>query len=103
MMNGQIYVDSSYGHGTNFSFEISLEKQNESKRQGDRYKQFHANEAASVASQNMNILLVEDNDLNQQIVCELLESELFSVHVANNGKKAITLLEKSLKRNNRFH
>jgi len=102
MMNGQIYVDSSYGHGTNFSFEISLEKQNESKRQGDRYKQFHANEAASVASQNMNILLVEDNDLNQQIVCELLESELFSVHVANNGKKAITLLEKSLKRNNRF-
>ena len=38
------------------------------------------------------VLLAEDNDINQQIAIELLNSEGVSVDVANNGKEALTLL-----------
>ena len=40
------------------------------------------------------ILLVEDNELNQQVACEFLESKLLNVEIANNGKQAILILEK---------
>jgi len=39
------------------------------------------------------ILLVEDNEINQQIVCELLEPEGFIVNTVNNGKEAVTMTE----------
>lgn len=40
----------------------------------------------------MRILLVEDNDLNQQIASELLQSVGITVTVAGNGKMALELL-----------
>jgi len=39
-----------------------------------------------------SVLLVEDNTLNQQVACELLESQHLTVHIANNGKEAIEML-----------
>ena len=35
------------------------------------------------------ILLVEDNEINQQVACELLESAGLKVTLANNGKEAV--------------
>ncbi|MBU3916118.1 response regulator, partial [bacterium] len=35
------------------------------------------------------ILLVEDNEINQQVATELLESEEFVVEIANNGQEAV--------------
>ena len=40
----------------------------------------------------MRVLLVEDNDINQQIACELMESMDVSVEVAHNGQEALDLL-----------
>ncbi len=40
------------------------------------------------------ILVVEDNEINQQIAVELLESEHLKVDLAGNGKEALTLLQK---------
>ncbi|MEW8626574.1 MAG: transporter substrate-binding domain-containing protein [Candidatus Thiodiazotropha sp.] len=42
--------------------------------------------------QGARLLLVEDNELNQQVACELLEQARFFVEVANNGKEAIEML-----------
>jgi PAS domain S-box-containing protein len=42
-----------------------------------------------------NILVVEDNELNQQVVCELLEGEGFFVSIANNGQIALKKMEES--------
>jgi signal transduction histidine kinase/CheY-like chemotaxis protein/HAMP domain-containing protein len=40
----------------------------------------------------MRVLLVEDNDINQQIACELLESLDVEVTVAENGQEALDML-----------
>ncbi|MCP4021274.1 MAG: transporter substrate-binding domain-containing protein, partial [Desulfobacteraceae bacterium] len=48
------------------------------------------------------ILLVEDNEINQQVATELIESEGFLVVIAENGKKAIEILEKEDKKNRTF-
>ena len=40
----------------------------------------------------MRVLLVEDNDINQQIACELLEALEVEVTVAENGQQALDLL-----------
>ncbi len=40
------------------------------------------------------ILLVEDNEFNQQIACELLADAGFKVDVADNGQKSIEMLKK---------
>ncbi len=37
----------------------------------------------------VNILLVEDNEVNQQIACELLESQGCKVTISNNGLQAV--------------
>lgn len=44
--------------------------------------------------QGAHILLVEDNEVNQQVVCENLKRTRFFVDVANNGQVALEMLEK---------
>ncbi len=46
------------------------------------------------AIKGSSILLVEDNEFNQQIACELLADAGFKVDVAENGKKSIEMLDK---------
>ncbi len=43
-----------------------------------------------------HILLVEDNEINQQVATELLESEGLIVTVANNGRQALEQIEQTL-------
>jgi len=42
----------------------------------------------------LQVLLVEDNEINQQIACELLESMQVQVTVVNNGQEALDLLHR---------
>jgi two-component system sensor histidine kinase/response regulator len=54
-------------------------------------------DAAAVGAQaarlrGARILLTEDNEINQQIAIELLESEGATVKVANNGREAVEIL-----------
>ena len=42
-----------------------------------------------------HILLVEDNEINQQVAQEILESAGFKVSLANNGKEAVQAVEKN--------
>ncbi len=46
-----------------------------------------------VALAGVRVLLVEDNDINQQIARELLESMGVAVTLANNGQQALDLLQ----------
>jgi len=46
--------------------------------------------------QGANILLVEDNEVNQQVACELLEQAQIVVTIANNGEEAIDAVNKEL-------
>ena len=49
-------------------------------------------EASSHDASGIRILLVEDNELNQQVATELLESAGASVRVANHGGEAVRIL-----------
>lgn len=44
------------------------------------------------------VLLVEDNDINQQVASELIESTGCIVEIANNGKEAVEMIEKDVYR-----
>ncbi len=45
-----------------------------------------------IAIKGASILLTEDNDLNQEVVCGLLESGDFDLDIANNGKEAVDMV-----------
>jgi PAS domain S-box-containing protein len=48
---------------------------------------------ASPATRGAHILLVEDNDINQQVACEILQRAGFQVSVAGNGAQALSIME----------
>ncbi|MGL4830500.1 MAG: response regulator, partial [Vibrio sp.] len=50
----------------------------------------------------LRVLLTEDNEINQQIALELMESKQLRVTIANNGKEALEKLAYSLETNERF-
>jgi len=45
--------------------------------------------------QGASLLIVEDNEINQQVARELLEQALFRVDIANHGKEAIEMVNRS--------
>jgi DNA-binding NarL/FixJ family response regulator len=48
--------------------------------------------AASPDARGVRVLLVEDNELNQQVASELLESAGATVTIAHNGREAVRIL-----------
>ncbi len=50
---------------------------------------------AKAEKRNIRILLAEDNELNQEIACELLKDAGFEIEVASNGKIAVDMLKAS--------
>ena len=42
------------------------------------------------------ILLVEDNEINQQVACEILEQAGFAVLIADNGEKAVKMVNEGV-------
>jgi PAS domain S-box-containing protein len=62
-----------------------------SESKGDRSRS--TNDAAhSQAANGIRVLLVEDNEVNQQVATELLESSGASVRIANHGGEAVSIL-----------
>ena len=84
MMNGEIKVESEYGHGTRFIITICLIK-------GDlqQASQEEETEVDEEEFSGLRILLVEDNELNRQIAEEMLELFGAEVECAENGALAV--------------
>ena len=91
LMDGKIWVESEFGKGSSFIFEIKLEKVDENStnmlQSGDDEDVSieHYHEAWS----DKRILLVEDNLTNQEIILFLLEDSGLNIDVANNGQEAV--------------
>jgi CheY-like chemotaxis protein/HPt (histidine-containing phosphotransfer) domain-containing protein len=95
MHNGRVEVTSKFGKGSTFTAYLRLKKGKlldlpESDNKSDE------NEAGPLAG--VSVLVVEDNELNQVVVCNMLENWGATHAVAKNGQEAISILEAA-----RFH
>ncbi len=87
LMNGKIWVESEYGKGSTFSFEIEL-------LQGDRNKieQMHNTKDLEYHIKTLKgskILVAEDNKINQDIILGLLKPSGIDIDLASDGIQAV--------------
>lgn len=84
---GQIKVESKIGEGTRVIVTLSLEPCEQKSEQ--------IPEDPMECLQKLNIMVVDDNDLNRELLCELLEEQGAATEQAVNGKEAVELFESS--------
>lgn len=86
MMGGTIQVESTYGKGTRFTVTVFLKKKEADASPPDPHL---PDMDFSQSFSRLKVLLVEDNDLNQEIACEMLELMGVTVELAKNGQEAV--------------
>lgn len=99
MMQGSIEVKSQQGKGTEFlvSFTFRLQLEDDaSKEASEKTREESGNaEDREVSKLTGRILLVEDVELNQEIAVAILGDAGFTVEVAENGKEAVDMVQRS--------
>ena len=100
-MGGGVGAHGEPGQGSTFWFTARLGRagpQAQLGRQSNARDPANADAAALkarlLAHSGRRILLVEDNELNQQVACELLQSAGFEVAVAENGQVALEQVQR---------
>jgi PAS domain S-box-containing protein len=86
---GTIIVESEFGKGTRFSFQLDFHKTNAEAVLEPEIHEFSSD------LKNTKILVVEDMELNQLLMKTLLDDFGFECEIAANGKIAIEKLLKS--------
>lgn len=89
LMAGKIQVDSKLGKGSCFCIELPLLEANSEQRNtlptSPQKQKYRFNK--------QKVLLVEDNNVNQMIATDILQSANLSVDVAGNGKVALDMVK----------
>lgn len=84
IMNGEIGVESCEGKGSTFWFTIVLNKASELLENS-----FTDNTVEKDVTDNLNILVAEDNAINQRVAQFILEKLGHRLDIADNGKDAV--------------
>jgi len=94
LMEGKIWIESTYGVGSSFIFEVKLlESQQQALGHSPnyRYKEKHFVDIALL--QGSRILLADDNIINQEIIVGLLEDAKITLDLVSNGKELLACFE----------
>ncbi len=91
---GVISVQSRLGEGSKFSMRLNFKKYSYDKPMLEYVNKEFSGEYKNL--RGLNVLLVEDNIINQKVGVKILEKKGVRVDVAENGKKAVEMLEKAL-------
>ncbi len=89
LQNGEINVESEAGKGTSFSFMLPYMV---SEKHDSIEKQAVPVNETSLTSENVRILVVEDNEMNQRLMEHLLKGWKLNIAIASNGKEAMDKL-----------
>ncbi|KAF2470863.1 uncharacterized protein BDR25DRAFT_342712 [Lindgomyces ingoldianus] len=88
---GEIGVTSVLGEGSTFGFYVKTKRvQRRLQRLGEQFPQEHQ----GVLSEQLDVLLVEDNVINQQVLGKQLKKAGCVVEVANHGLEALDALDR---------
>ncbi len=92
MMRGEIWVESEEGKGSTFycTTIFALAPQSE-QHLGAHPEAQNSNNTLTVG----HLLLAEDNEINQLVAQEILQSAGFTLDIANDGQEALDMLEKN--------
>ena len=88
MMDSDIHLESEPGQGSCFSFTVRMQI---AKKPGDEKEAVP--EALHFAGKR--ILVAEDNVLNMEIICTILEDYGIQTEKAENGKEAVRIMEQA--------
>ncbi len=90
LMNGEVGVESELGVGSTFwfrsRFPLGKVPALEPAQEGA------ISEVVMAGIRGRRVLVVDDNPVNQEIICEILTEEGLLVHVASNGQEAVDLV-----------
>jgi PAS domain S-box-containing protein len=91
-MDGEMWVTSEHGKGSDFHFIVKFNVDDESKMGPADSKGSHICKGTSLTG--LHILVAEDNVLNQRVAVRMLEKLGHTAVVVNNGKEIFGLLKK---------
>ena len=88
MMDSDIKLESEPGKGSTFSFNVKLQPVS-------CEKTTVTSQPEEISFPGKRILVVEDNELNMEIICTILEGYKILTEQAVNGKEAVYQMEKT--------
>ena len=89
MMDSDIKLESEPGKGSTFSFSVKFQPVS-----GE--KTTVTSQPEEISFPGKRILVVEDNELNMEIICTILENYGIETEQAVNGKEAVRRMEESV-------
>ncbi len=92
LLNGVVYAESDYGHGSQFSFVVEMEEIYGAESVKNR-KDFLYNQLPKL--KNLNVLIAEDNDLNSFMLSHMLQTWSCNVTIVRNGRLALEAIDKA--------
>jgi two-component system sensor histidine kinase ChiS len=101
LMGGKIAVAGEVGKGSVFSFSCTFPLPEEEEKTTGPGATDAESEDENAVLRGMRVLLVEDNEINSMIACELLSCVDVEVTTAENGEEALKLLKETPRNGNR--